>query len=60
MNCSVDLQLHFLVIELGVAFAAPFFMCCAARSAFAGRSGAERSEEIANGEGVTSGGATQI
>ena len=28
-----------------------------ARSAFAGRSGAERSEEIANGEGVASGGA---
>ena len=34
--------------------------CCAERSAFAGRSGAERSEEIANGEGEASGSATAI
>ena len=34
------------------------WFCCAARSAFAGRSGAQRSEEIANGEGVASGSAT--
>ena len=33
---------------------------CAARSEFAGRSGAQRNEEIANREGVASGSATTI
>ena len=35
-------------------------MYCAVRSAFAGRSGAQRNEEIANGEGVASGSAILI
>ena len=56
MSCSVNLQLHFLVIELGVAFAAPFF--CALRGAE--RVWPTRNEAQPNGEGVASGGATQI
>ena len=35
-------------------------LCCAGRSWFAGRSGAQRNEESANREGVASGGATVI
>ena len=40
--------------------AARSWVCCAGRSAFAGRSGAERSEESANREGEASGSATAI
>ena len=35
-------------------------VCCAGRSWFAGRSGAQRNEESANREGVAAGGATEI